>query len=315
VTGRARHGPTLAAIRIAAPAKINLHLRVVGRRTDGYHLVDSLIAFAAVHDSLEVLPADAFGLTLTGPFAARLAAEGGENLVERAARMISDALGLPPAVTVNLVKRLPIAAGVGGGSADAAAAIRALAALWAPARPGADLSDGKLLGFARSLGADVPVCLAGRAALVSGIGDFVRPVRRLPEAGLVLVNPGVPAPTKAVFYRRSGPFSPPSRLDPAAIANLGDAVDLARLLAPLGNDLTEAATELVPAIGDVLAALVESEDCLLAHLSGSGATCFGLYRNEGAAARAARAIAAARPEWWVQPSRLVADARGLAPDP
>lgn len=312
---RGGHGPTLAAIRIAGPAKINLHLRIVGRRPDGYHLVDSLIAFAAVHDTLQVLPAEAFRLMLTGPFAARLEAEGGVNLVERAARTIAETIGLAPKVAIELTKRLPIAAGIGGGSADAAAAIRALAALWAPARPGADLSDGKLLGFARSLGADVPVCLAGRAALVSGIGDFVRPIRRLPEAGLVLINPGVPAPTKAVFYRRSGAFSPPSRLDPTAIANLGDAVDLARLLAPLGNDLTDAATGLVPAIGDVLTMIGESEGCLLARLSGSGATCFGLYRNDGAAARAARAIAVRRPEWWVQPTRLVADARGLAPDP
>ncbi len=299
--GSRTEGPSRPRSR---PAKINLYLHVIGRRDDGYHLLDSLIAFAAVHDSLQVLPAAAFRLTLTGPFAARLEAEGGMNLVERAARTIAETIGLPPMVAIELTKRLPIAAGIGGGSADAAAAIRALAALWAPARPGADLSDGKLLGFARSLGADVPVCLAGRAALVSGIGDFVRPVRRLPEAGLVLVNPGLPAPTKAVFYRRSGAFSPPSRLDPAAIATLGDAVDLARLLAPLGNDLTDAATGLVPAIGDVLTAIGESEGCLLARLSGSGATCFALFANQEHSEPGAQRLRQQYPGWWIQPAPL-----------
>ena len=196
-----------------APAKINLWLNVVGRRADGYHLLDSLVAFTDLADEIEASPSDRLSLTVDGPFAATLADEA-DNLVLKAARLLADRAGVAPRVALRLGKHIPVAAGLGGGSADAAAALRALIDLWRVALPVEELFD-----LAARLGADVPMCLAGRAALVSGVGERLAPAPPLPPCAILLVNPGMPLPTPEVFARRQGAFSP--RAHPAALDGCG----------------------------------------------------------------------------------------------
>ncbi len=290
-------------MRRAAPAKINLYLHVTGRRADGYHLLDSLVAFAAVHDTVVAEKANALTLAIEGPFAAALSAEA-DNLVLRAARALADAAGVRPWAALRLVKRLPVASGIGGGSADAAAALLAAGELWRIThKPGA------LAKLALKLGADVPVCLEGRAAQMGGIGEKVDPAPPLPRVPLVLVNPLVPLPTPSVFKARSGPFSKPAPLATAP----RDARDLAEALAARRNDLTDAALGLVPEIKGMLAALEAQPGCLLARMSGSGATCFALFARDDEARGTAVALRAAKPAWWVAASELVGDASKLAP--
>lgn len=290
-------------IHRAAPAKLNLYLHIVGRRADGYHLLDSLVAFAGVHDTVSAAKAPALSLALAGPFADRLSGEA-DNLVLRAARMLADVAGVRPAAALRLVKRLPVASGIGGGSADAAAALAATGALWRIThKPGA------LETLALALGADVPVCVAGRAAQMSGIGEQVVPAAALPLTPLVLVNPLVPLATPAVFKARRGDFSHPAPLtEPPR-----DARDLAEALARRRNDLTEAAAGLVPAIREILALLEAQTGCLLSRMSGSGATCFALFARAEEAEAAAATLKKLKPAWWVAASALVNDASTLAP--
>ena len=270
----------------AAPAKVNLFLHILGRREDGYHLLDSLVAFAACGDRLEAFAADDLSLSVTGPFAAGLAKEP-DNLVLRAAHLLASSVGITPKANLILDKNLPIASGIGGGSADAAAALRLLSQLW-------DLQpDPALLHcIAQRLGADVPVCLASRTARMSGIGERLEAAPMLPSCGLVLVNPGVAVSTPAVFRSRDPGFSLPASL----ADGWPDAHALAADLADTHNDLQAAAIRLCPPIDQVLAAISSAPDCLLARMSGSGATCFGLFPDAGSAERAADAIS--RPGWW-----------------
>jgi 4-diphosphocytidyl-2-C-methyl-D-erythritol kinase len=279
----------------AAPAKVNLYLRVVGRRADGYHLLDSLAVFADVADVVQVAPAETLTLEVAGPFAAALAGEP-DNLVLRAARALAAVAGVVPRARIVLAKHLPVASGLGGGSADAAAALRALARLWR-----LELSGACLAGLAASLGADVPVCLACRPARMGGVGEALAPAPALPRCGMVLVNPGVAVATSAVFRARAGrPFSSAAVLP----AGWTDAEAMAGSLVGLDNDLQSPARELCPAIGAVLAALSGLEGCLLARMSGSGATCFALFADAPAARRAAAALV--RPGWWVWGGSLAA---------
>lgn len=284
----------------AAPAKINLYLHVTGRRPDRYHLLDSLIAFADVHDDVIVERADALDLSLEGPFAGALSGEA-DNLVLRAARALAAAAGLVPRARIRLVKRLPVAGGIGGGSADAAAALRALADLWQvpDSLPMADI--------ALSLGADVPMCLAGTAAFAGGVGEELVPAPRLPGCALLLVNPGAPLSTPAVFAARSGPFSEAARFDEAPQT----AAALAALLAQRRNDLEKPACGLEQVVRTAIGNLSAEPGCLLARMSGSGATCFGLFAEDGDCAAAATHLATAHPDWWVVPARLVTDASTL----
>jgi 4-diphosphocytidyl-2-C-methyl-D-erythritol kinase len=270
----------------AAPAKVNLFLHVVGRRADGYHLLDSLAVFPAVGDTLRAVPADELSLALEGPFGGALTAEP-DNLVLRAARGLADLAGVGAGARLTLVKTLPVASGIGGGSADAAAALRLLGRLWdvAPA-------PGPLHALALRLGADVPVCLASLPARMGGVGEVLAPAPALPAFGLALVNPGVAVSTPEVFRARAGGFSPPAVLPPG----WADAAALAAGLAALGNDLEPAAVALRPVIGETLAALRATPGCLLARMSGSGATCFGVYADAAAAAVAAATLR--RPGWW-----------------
>jgi len=289
------------SIRRAAPAKLNLYLHVVGRRADGYHLLDSLVAFAGVHDTVVAAKAGALSLAIEGPFAAALSGEA-DNLVLRAARALADVAGVRPWAALTLVKRLPVASGIGGGSADAAATLLAAGELWRIThKPGA------LAKLALTLGADVPVCLAGKAAQMGGIGEAIDPAPVLPRVPLVLVNPLVPLPTPAVFKARSGPFSKPAPL--AAVPR--DARDLAEALRARRNDLADAAIGLVPEIKAILGALDAQPGCLLARMSGSGATCFALFARAEEAQAAAAALRSSKPGWWVEASELLSDASGL----
>ncbi len=269
-----------------APAKVNLYLHVTGRRADGYHLLDSVAVFAAIADRITFEATDALRLTITGPFAPELSAEP-DNLVLRAARMLAAACAVPPHAALNLAKHIPVASGVGGGSADAAATLRLLCRVWNVAPPP------EVLGrIAATLGADVPVCLRGRPMRMRGVGEQLTPAPFLPPCGLLLVNPGVSLATVAVFRARAGAFSPevvlPDRWKSAA--------EMARTLSGLANDLEPPAISLVPAIRDVLRAIEATQGCLLARMSGSGATCFGLFSSAADAEAAVHELN--EPGWW-----------------
>ena len=282
-------------IRELARAKINLTLTVHGRRPDGYHELTSLVAFADVGDEVVLHPGAALGASTTGPFAAEIA---GANLVETTLRRLRELDAGLQLGAISLTKNLPVAAGLGGGSADAAAVLRAVRS----ANP--DPADRVAWhDVAARLGADVPVCLVGQPTLMWGIGDKLEPLARdLPELPAVLVNPRVPLSTARVFAALDAPPAPPSRR-PASltIQNAGALLDLMRVR---GNDLERPATALLPVIADIKAALVARPGCLIAALSGSGPTCFGIFSDEAAASHAAAVLAAAHPQWWVVATRL-----------
>ena len=291
-----------------APAKVNLYLHVTGRRADGYHLLDSLAVFPAVGDFVRAAPAEALSLVVEGPFGADLASEA-DNLVLRAARALGGTpggwtrgTGIKKGARIKLEKHLPVASGIGGGSADAAAALRLLSRLWdlPPATSPVALGPAALGTIALALGADVPVCLASRPARMGGVGETLTPAPGLPACGIVLVNPGVSLATAEVFRARAGGFSPPA--EPAV--SWPDAAAMAGDLARLRNDLEPPAIALCPLIGTVLAAVAAMPGCLLARMSGSGATCFGLFADAVAAETAARTLA--RPGWWCWGGALAA---------
>ena len=269
-----------------APAKINLFLHITGMRPDGYHLLDSLAVFAGVHDRLTAEPGDRLSLTLAGPFAAGLGA-GPDNLVVRAAKALARAGGVAKGAVLTLEKNLPVASGIGGGSADAAAALRLLVRLWDIHVP-----QDRLFSLAAALGADVPVCLASRPARMAGIGEALSAPPAMPPCGMVLVNPGVAVSTAAVFAARTGAFSSPATL----AGGWRDAASMASDLRAVKNDLEPPALTLCRAVADALTALRACPGCLLARMSGSGATCFALFAD-AATARAAAADLA-RPGWW-----------------
>ena len=270
-----------------APAKVNLTLRVIGRRTDGYHEIESLVAFADFGDCLTFSRGDELKLSVHGPGAAQ-AGEGDDNLVFKAARAL---VARRPKLMVGafrLDKRLPVAAGLGGGSADAAAALRLLARANKIAR-----SDPDLRAAAEATGADVPVCLDPRARIMRGIGEILSKPIALPALPAVLVNPGVAVATKAVFAGWRLNAAPGAPLDdlPTSFAKPSDRDRLLRQLAAQTNDLEEPATALAPAIAEVLAALRSLAGCKLARMSGSGATCFALFDSSAAAGAAAKTLA------------------------
>jgi 4-diphosphocytidyl-2-C-methyl-D-erythritol kinase len=285
------------AITAFAPAKVNLYLHLIGQRLDGYHLLDSLVAFADIGDRITVAPATTLSLEVSGPEAAGLVNLGHENLVLRAARLLGDHTGTARGAALFLEKNLPIAAGIGGGSSDAAAALRVLTVLWH-----LSISEEALRCLGARLGSDVPACLYGHAAWVGGIGERIAPAPDLANAGVLLANPRKELPTAAVFAARKGPFSAGGRFAPMP----DDAKELARALVPLRNDLTGAAIELVPEIGAVLARLERLPGALIARMSGSGATCFALFPDRGAAEEALTVLAAAEPDWWCAAGGLIA---------
>jgi len=285
------------AVIVRAPPKINLYLHVTGKRpdihgVDEFHELDSLVVFTASGDTVRVSPAvtgSGIHFTADGPYADRIGPDA-DNLVVRAAHLMAGACQPPSLdVGIHLTKRLPVSAGIGGGSSDAAATLRALNRFWQ-----AGLSDDRLATLGLSLGADVPMCLRPVSVFIGGIGENIEAAPALPLLSLVLVNPGVAVPTPDVFKAFDGKFSTAARF----VGAPQDTGTLATLLAERGNDLTNAALTIAPVIGDVLAALDNEPDCLLARMSGSGATCFGLFADAVAAEDTCHSIQLAHPDWW-----------------
>lgn len=287
-----------APVIIGAPAKINLYLHVLGRRPDGYHDLDSLVAFATLHDVITAAPSDDLTLGVEGPFANELsnAIGGTDNLMLRAARLLAEHVGRDAGAAMRLHKMIPVAAGLGGGSADGAATLLALCRLWHVEVPFPILAE-----LALRLGADLPVCLASRTAYMSGVGEKLTPAPEVPPLGVVLVNPRVSLPTAEVFRALDGRFTSASR----PTYRPGDPVSLIEGLRRTRNDLTEPAVRLAPAVRDTLAVLESVPDVLIARMSGSGATCFGLFNDGIAAQIAAEELAGAQPTWWVRAGRLI----------
>ncbi|MBO6899942.1 MAG: 4-(cytidine 5'-diphospho)-2-C-methyl-D-erythritol kinase [Rhizobiaceae bacterium] len=277
--------------RLAA-AKLNLALHVTGRRADGYHLLESLVAFADFGDEVTVEPAETDEFVVRGPYASWVPIDD-SNLVIAARDFLRDLLpgGDTPPVRISLDKRLPVASGVGGGSSDAAAAIKALIVLW-----GARVDEWKLAAAAVSLGADLPMCLVERPLIARGIGDEIEPLPTLPCVHAVLVNPGAQISTPEVFGALEKHDNDPLPDWPGA----NGALELARALTGLRNDLQRPAIEQCPAISDVLEAL-RANGAELSRMSGSGATCFGIFDGPGPAFAAADVIGKREPGWFVEP--------------
>jgi 4-diphosphocytidyl-2-C-methyl-D-erythritol kinase len=297
-SGPPRLDPVGAIVEIAR-AKINLTLCVLGRRPNGYHELESLVAFADVGDRVTLAPGAHRRVEVTGPFARSIV---GENLLARTLDLLAR---LDPGLTLgtaHLEKNLPVAAGLGGGSADAAALLRAV-------RRANPERAGRIAWheLAARLGADVPVCLASVLAMMRGIGERIEPLparSRLPALAAVLANPGMPLSTAAVFRTlAAGPISPDPEVS-AAPDPFPDAASLVAFVRARGNDLEAPATALLPAIAEVKAALAAQPECSLAAMSGSGPTCFGIFPDDATAARAAARLAGQHPDWWVVATSL-----------
>ena len=290
------------SVHVYAPAKINLFLHVGEQRADGYHALESLIAFAEAADRIEVTPASDMSLSLTGPFARALPRDE-NNLALKAARALQKAGDVKTGAAISLEKNLPVASGIGGGSADAAAVLRALVLLW-----GLDWTENDLLAMAAELGSDVPACLLSRACWVEGRGEVLTALPPLPRLSTVLVNPGVALSTATVFgslNARTGT----GKTRPDGI--LEDLWDVIGYLDDAGNDLEAPACRLAPVIQEVLNAFDREPGCAMAAMSGSGSTCFAFCHEHDFARGAAERIAQDHPEWWVSLTHLVGPDAGL----
>ncbi|MEM8949346.1 MAG: 4-(cytidine 5'-diphospho)-2-C-methyl-D-erythritol kinase [Pseudomonadota bacterium] len=285
-------GATTTRIDETAFAKINLDLRICGRRDDGYHDLDSLVVFAEIGDHLTFEPGDGLALKIDGPFAEGLPTDD-RNLVIRAATALARMVDRDMNARITLKKNLPVASGLGGGSADAAATLRGLCRLW-----GLTLALADLAPLARRLGADVPVCLGSTSARMQAIGDQLTPIGSSAGSPIILVNPGTPISTPDVFRGltvHSGARSSGS---------IDQTSPLQRLPADGVNDLEAPAIRLAPVIGTALDALRAQPGCVFARMSGSGATCFGLFDHSAERDRAVSALSASHPGWWVRGTEI-----------
>jgi 4-diphosphocytidyl-2-C-methyl-D-erythritol kinase len=276
-----------------APAKVNLTLRITGRRRDGYHEIDSLVAFAGPGDVLKFMPGSAPTLAVTGPTAGATG-RSADNLVLKAALALAARVEGLRLGHFTLSKRLPVAAGLGGGSADAGAALRILARV-----NGLALGDARLFEAARATGADVPVCLDPRPRRMRGIGDVLSEPLQLPSLPAILINPGVPLATKHVFAALN-----PASFAARSVQSDSSAASLLDEIINEANDLEAPAIKLAPVIADVLRALRSQAGCRLARMSGSGATCFGLFASMAAANAASRKLRAGHAGWWVRATTI-----------
>lgn len=275
---------------VSAPAKINLCLHVGEKRTDGYHDLESLVAFASCGDEITIDSADELSLSVAGPYS-RMLPPRDDNLAWKAARLLSERTEGRAGARITLRKNLPLASGLGGGSADAAAVLRGLQYLW-----NVDLDREVLHDIASSLGADVPVCMRCAAAFIEGRGEKISFVPPLPEAPLILVNPAIPVSTASVFANLQGPRGLGLPLPMAPFESMGDLVDFLRSTT---NDLQAPACRIAPAISEVLAEIKKIPDLLFARMSGSGATCFGLFASGTCAGSAISWLKNRHPSWWV----------------
>ena len=290
------HLPNVQRVTVRAPAKLNLFLHVGDERPDGYHELQSLVAFAETSDIVDVAPSADLTLTVSGPFARQIP-RGDENLALKAARALSETCSRAQlGAAIALEKNLPVTAGIGGGSADAAAVLRALNLLWSLGR-----SETELIELAQAIGSDVPACVLSRPCWMEGRGERVSAAPSLPPLDVVIVNPGVELPTAVVFRALNARTGTAAMRPPAAIATLWD---LVAYLGDAGNDLESPATRLTPIIDEVLDALEHEPACVFAQMSGSGATCFGLFDGRTYAEGAAERIALDHPTWWVRGTRL-----------
>jgi 4-diphosphocytidyl-2-C-methyl-D-erythritol kinase len=290
-----QHDETAGAFSEIARAKINLALHVTGRREDGYHVLDSLVVFPDIADRLSLEPAKALELRLEGRFASALEGPAQDNLVLKAVHRFADTSGISADVRLTLEKNLPVASGIGGGSADAAAALRLMERYTGQSLPQQQRHD-----LALALGADVPVCLDQKPTRMLGIGDQLTQAPAMPPAGIVLVNPMEAVSTPAVFKVMTKRDNPPLPDLPAKFADLDV---LCAYLRETRNDMQAAAQALCPAITDVIAALNALPDVAFVRMSGSGATCFALC-EPGRENRIATDIAAGHPDWWIAAGRL-----------
>lgn len=280
-------------VSVCAPAKINLFLHIGDKRADGYHALESLAVFAQTGDRLSLSASKDISLAIEGPFAEGLSADSG-NLVLKAAHSLARGRNL--GAVIMLEKNLPLASGIGGGSADAAAALRALNLLW-----DLGLSETDLCAVAEDIGSDVPACVLSRPVWMDGRGEILTPVS-VPPLNMLLINPGVAVPTGQVFDALQ------SRSGLGAVARLPDEPqtlwDISAYLEDARNDLERPAIAIAPVINDVLTALETANGCVLARMSGSGATCFGLFEGRNFALRAAAAIEREHPDWWLSVTQI-----------
>ncbi|MBL8631002.1 MAG: 4-(cytidine 5'-diphospho)-2-C-methyl-D-erythritol kinase [Rhodospirillaceae bacterium] len=282
----------MSLVRKFAPAKINLFLHVTGKRADGYHLLESLVAFADIGDDIIAEEAAATRVSIHGPYGEAL--NPTDNSVLQAARFYAAFHSIAAHTQFTLTKNLPVASGIGGGSADAAATLHALEGLY-----GRPMPDAKAL---TTLGADVPVCVHGQPIMMRGIGEAITPIAAFPVCDVVLINPGRSVATVDVFRRLEAPYSTPL-VQPTAQGwpTLGA---LADFLQTTRNDLVKPALTLVPEVSAVVAALSRAPGCVVARMSGSGATCFGVFDSSAAAKIATETIAEGHPTWWIKQGQL-----------
>ncbi len=285
----------ISPLKVQAYAKVNLSLLITGRRPDGYHLLDSHIVFSDISDEISFVPSDNLSLLITGPFSQTLGNDN-QNLVLKAAEALASHSNVKPNVAITLLKKIPVAAGLGGGSADAAATLIGLNQLW-----DTGLSPKELMVIGRSLGADVPVCVFGRSARVRGIGDQIEAFSVGTQPGLLLINPGIELPTAEVFARRCGAFSEGNG---RVSQNMRQTETGFAWLSTLRNDLEKTAQKICPEIKEVLTALAAFDSCIAARLSGSGPTCFGIFKSRQIAAEVGDSIKRLHPSWWIQESEL-----------
>lgn len=278
-----------------APAKINLFLHVGGRRSDGYHDLESLVTFAQQSDKLAFEPSENLSLAIDGPFGESL--DGSEaNLVLKAARLLANKMRVSPQARITLTKNLPVSSGLGGGSADAAATLRGLARLWK-----CQLQSLERMELALSLGSDVPVCLASSTAWIEGRGERMSSAAQIPRLGILLVNPGIAVSTASVFAGARGS----RELDTRRPEKWHSVPAFIEFLRGTRNDLEKPARALAPEIGEALDALAACGGVLLTRMSGSGGTCFGLFSDGSTTRAAAERIASRHPYWWVSPTSLL----------
>jgi 4-diphosphocytidyl-2-C-methyl-D-erythritol kinase len=280
---------------LLAPAKINLFLHITGKRPDGYHLLQSVVVFANVGDRLTFSRHDSLFIDVAGPFAGDVCAPR-DNLIYKAAQALGENYKIAPTGQILLEKNLPVASGMGGGSSDAATTLKGLAQLW-----GLPEEFDRMQKIAGTLGADVPACLMRRPVWMEGVGEKMMRLPDMPDMHMVLVNPAVATPTPEVFRQFRAKFSPP-------IQFIGRRKTMGEWIADLKlyrNDLTEAAIAVSPEIKTALQSIAETQGCQIARLSGSGATCFGIYETPTAAHAAVNKLRQQHPEWWITPAGLL----------
>lgn len=284
----------MKTINANAPAKVNLYLHITGKTANGYHTLDSLVTFANTGDELEVTQSDRISLSVSGEYAASL--PEGENLVTKAATILQRRFHIKEGAAIALQKNLPVGAGIGGGSADAAATLKLLARLWKINVEPHDIQE-----IALSLGADVPACLQSTSLYMSGIGEVIEPAPKLPGMFILLASTGKPLLTRDVFAGYNGSFSQAA----SHPRHFDSGEDLIRFLEGTRNDLQDAAIALMPEISTVLQTLAAEKDCMLSRMSGSGSTCFGLFAKRKYAEDAAIRLNKQYPGWWIRVAGLL----------